>query len=173
MLRSILDNFYLLCGYLAATFMVGIGVCILVQITWRMLGVTFDATEASGFCLASATFLGLAHTLRHGSHVRINLLTCKLPKRLQHSMNIVNCLLGSAVAGYLAWNVILLALQSFNFHDVSPGLLGMPMWIPQAGAALGVTALAIALLDELLWLVAGGESRCETEDEIDIDAPVA
>ena len=88
-------------------------------------------------------------------------------------MNIVNCLLGSAVAGYLAWNVILLALQSFNFHDVSPGLLGMPMWIPQAGAALGVTALAIALLDELFWLVAGGESRCETEDEIGIDAPVA
>jgi len=30
-----------------------------------------------------------------------------------------------------------------------------------------------ALLDELLWLVAGGESRCETEDEIGIDAPVA
>lgn len=173
MVRSVLDRFYLLCGYLAAAFMVGIGVCILAQIVWRIGGLTLDATEASGFCLAAATFLGLAHTLRHGSHVRITLLTNKLPGRLRHRMNILSCLLGSAVIGYLAWNVTLLALQSFSFKDVSPGLLAMPMWIPQAGAALGVTALAVALLDELVWLLAGAQSRCEAPDEVDLDAPVA
>lgn len=173
MVRSVLDGFYLVCGYLAAAFMVGIGVCILAQILWRIRGLTLDATEASGFCLAAATFLGLAHTMRHGSHVRINLLTGRLPPRLQRRMNILNCLLGAAVTGYLAWNVGLLALQSFNFRDVSPGLLAMPMWIPQTGAALGVAALAIALLDELIWLLAGRESRCEAPDELQINAPVA
>lgn len=173
MVRSVLDSFYLLCGYLAAAFMVGIAGCILAQIVWRMRGLTLDATEASGFCLAAATFLGLAHTLRHGSHVRINLLTSRLPGRLRHRMNILNCLLGAVVAGYLAWNVSLLAVQSFNFHDVSPGLLAMPMWIPQTGAALGVTALAIALLDELMWLIGGRDSRCDSLEEVDLDAPVA
>lgn len=173
MVRSVLDGFYRLCGYLAAAFMVGIGVCILAQIIWRLRGLTLDATEASGFCMAAATFLGLAHTLRHGSHVRINLLTGRLPGRLRHRMNILNCVLGTAVTGYLAWNVSLLALQSFSFHDVSPGLLAMPMWIPQAGAALGVAALATALLDELAWLIGGGDSRCDAPDEVDLDAPVA
>lgn len=173
MVRSVLDSFYLFCGYLAAAFMVGIAGCILAQIIWRLRGLTLDATEASGFCLAAATFLGLAHTLRHGSHVRINLLTIRLPGRLRHRMNILNCLLGAAVTGYLAWNVSLLAVQSFNFHDVSPGLLAMPMWIPQTGAALGVTALAIALLDEFVWLIGGRDSRCETPGEVDIDGPVA
>lgn len=173
MLRSVLDRFYLVCGYLAAAFMVGIGVTILAQIIWRFRGLTLDATEASGFCLAAATFLGLAHTLRHGAHVRINLLTGKLPGRLRHRMNILNCLFGAAVAGYVAWNVGLLALQSFNFKDVSPGLLAMPMWIPQSGAAVGVAALAIALVDELAWLLGGKDSRCEAPAEVDLDAPVA
>ena len=173
MLRSVLDRLYLYCGYLAAAFMVGIGLCILAQILWRVGGRTLDATEASGFCLAASIFFGLAHTLRHGAHVRINLLTSKLPARWRHGADILNALLGTAVTGFLAWNLWLLTLQSFNFRDVSPGLLAMPMWIPQSGAAIGVSALAIALLDELFWLIGGGASRCETPDEVDLDVPVA
>jgi hypothetical protein len=34
----------------------------------------------------------------------------------------------------------------------------MPFWIPQAGVAVGVTALAVAFIDELLWLIGGGSA---------------
>lgn len=173
MVRSALDRLYLGCGYLAAAFMVGIGLCILAQITWRMFGRTLDATEASGFCMAAATFFGLAHTLRSGAHVRITLLADRLGPRQKHGLQVCVCLIGVFVVGYLAWHVWLLALQSLDFHDISPGLLAMPMWIPQAGAALGITVLAIALVDELLWLLGGGASRCEAPDEVSGDQPVA
>ena len=71
MIRGVLDKFYEACGYLAAAFMVGIGVSIVAQIVARMRGVTLDATEAAGLCLAASTFFGLAHTFRRGGHVRI------------------------------------------------------------------------------------------------------
>lgn len=173
MLRTYLDRLYLWCGYAAAAFLVGIALCILTQILWRFRGKTFDATEAAGFCLAASTFFGLAHTFRNGSHVRINLLTKKLPAHLQRKAEILNCLLGSLVVGFLGWQMILFALQSFNFHDVSPGLIAMPMWIPQGGAALGITVLAIALLDEFIWLLQGGAPRSLGQDEVNIEETVA
>jgi TRAP-type C4-dicarboxylate transport system permease small subunit len=172
-IRGILDKFYEACGYLAAAFMVGIGLAILAQIIGRMRGVTLDATEAAGLCLAAATFFGLAHTFRRGGHVRINLIVDRLPKRWRRGVEIVNCLLGTVVVSFLAWHIGALALQSYQFNDVSPGLLAMPFWIPQTGVALGVTALAIAFIDELLWLIGGGEPRYEAPDEVELDRPVA
>lgn len=173
MIRRVLDIFYDVCGYLAAAFMVGIALAIVAQIIGRLRGVTLDATEAAGLCLAASTFFGLAHTFRRGGHVRINLLVDRLPEAWRRKVEIFNCLLGTVVVSFLAWHVAGLALQSYQFNDVSPGLLAMPFWIPQAGAALGVTALAVALIDELIWLISGGQPRYAPADEIELDRPVA
>lgn len=172
-MRGILDKFYEACGYLAAAFMVGIGLAIVAQILARFRGVTLDATEAAGMCLAASTFFGLAHTFRRGGHVRINLIVDKLPPHWRHRVEILACLLGTVVVSFLAWHVASLALQSHAFNDVSPGLLAMPFWIPQTGVAIGVTALAIAFIDELVWLIGGGRPRYEAPDELELDRPVA
>ncbi|MEN5082025.1 TRAP transporter small permease [Bosea sp. TWI1241] len=172
-MRGILDKFYEACGYLAAAFMVGIGLAILAQILARFRGVTLDATEAAGMCLAASTFFGLAHTFRRGGHVRINLIVDKLPQHWRHRVEILACLLGTVVVSFLAWHIASLALQSHAFNDVSPGLLAMPFWIPQTGVAIGVTALAVAFIDELVWLIGGGRPRYEAPDELELDRPVA
>jgi TRAP-type C4-dicarboxylate transport system permease small subunit len=172
-IRNVLDKFYEACGYIAAAFMVGIAVAIITQILARMRGITVDATEAAGLCLAASTFFGLAHTFRRGSHVRINLIIDRLPAGARHGVEIFNVLLGTVVVSFLAWHVSLLAMQSYDFNDVSPGLLAMPFWIPQTGVAIGIIAFAIALIDELFWLLTGGRPRYEAPDEIGLDKPVA
>lgn len=148
--RRVLDRLFTAAGYLAAAFLVGIGVTIVIQIACRHLGITFDSTEIAGFCLAAATFLGLAHTYRAGGHVRITLATDRLPPRMRRGAEIANCLIGATAIGFLAWHATALAFQSFDYHDVSPGLLAIPFWIPQAGFALGVALFALALIDDLL-----------------------
>ncbi len=173
MIRGALDKFYQACGYLAAAFMVGIAVAIVLQIVSRMRGVTLDATEAAGLCLAASTFFGLAHTFRRGAHVRINLIVDRFPAELRRRVEIFNCLLGAVVVSFLAWHVSQLAVQSYQFNDISPGLLAMPFWIPQTGVAIGVIAFAVALIDELLWLLTGGRPRYDAPDEIGLDKPVA
>ena len=173
MIRTVLDKFYQACGYLAAAFMVGIAVAIVAQIVARMRGITLDSTEAAGLCLAASTFFGLAHTFRRGGHVRINLIVDRLPESWRRGVEVFNCLLGTIVVSFLAWHVASLALQSREFNDVSPGLLAMPFWIPQTGVAVGIAALAIAFIDELIWLIGGGKPRYEAPDEIELDRPVA
>lgn len=173
-MRSLyLDRLYNICGYVAAAFMAGIVIVIFAQIFARLRGITLDATEAAGLCLAASTFFGLAHTFRNGSHVRINLIINRFPENIRRKVEIFNCTLGLFVTAFLGWNVTKLAVQSFQFNDVSPGLLAMPFWIPQAGVAAGIIVLAIALLDELVWILRGGSARYESPDEIGLDQPVA
>ncbi|MBO9457001.1 TRAP transporter small permease subunit [Paracoccus sp. R12_1] len=165
MIRHILDRIYLLAGYLAALFVAGIAVAIVIQMAARLTGHTFDSTEAAGFCLAASTFFGLAYTLRSGGHVRITLAIDRLPPRARRTVEVLNCLIASAGVSFLAWHVILLAVQSWQYHDISPGLLAIPFWIPQAGAALGVTIFAIALIDELIWILLGRAPHYDAGDE--------
>ena len=168
-----MDRLYDMCGYIAAGFMVGIAVTIIAQIVSRLWRVTLDSTEAAGFCLAAATFFGLAHTFRRGGHVRINLLIATLSAKARHRVEVFNCLFGTIIMCFLGWHVSLMAIQSWRFNDISPGLLAMPFWIPQLGAAAGIIVFAIALIDELIWLLSGRPHRYEAPDEVDLDNPAA
>ncbi|PZN98857.1 MAG: TRAP transporter substrate-binding protein DctP [Hyphomicrobiales bacterium] len=173
MLRAFLDKLYDCCGYIAAVFMISIAAAILAQILSRMRGVTLDATEMAGLCLAASTFFGLAHTFRRGSHVRIDLIVGRLPKALRHKVEIFNCLLGAVVVSFLGWHVAGLAIQSYQFNDVSPGLLALPFWIPQTGVAAGIIVFAVALIDELVWLLRGNAPHYQAPDDVGLDRPVA
>jgi TRAP-type C4-dicarboxylate transport system permease small subunit len=73
-IRTLLEGLYKLSGYLAGFFLLSIALSIIAQVVGRFVGLTIDATELAGFCLAATTFLGLAFALRGGSHVRVNLL---------------------------------------------------------------------------------------------------
>jgi hypothetical protein len=46
---------------------------------------------------------------------------------------------------------------SYRLHDMSTGLVPMPLWIPQAGMALGVVVMFIALLDDVVIALSGRE----------------
>lgn len=171
-MRGFLERLYLLSGYLAAVFLVGILVSIMWQVVSRWSGRTADATEAAGMCLAAATFFALAHTFRAGGHVRINLLTDNLKPTVKKWVELFNCVVGVGAVSYLTWYMWLLAFQSWEFHDVSPGLLAMPFWVPQAGVALGLTFFAIALVDETVWVLQGRPPRYDVTSALD-DNPVA
>jgi len=172
-LRVFLDRLYLISGYISAVFLVGIAVSIVIQIVARMRGVTFDATEVAGLCLAASTFFGLAHTFRSGAHVRIRLIVDRLPWSSRRPVEVFNCLLSAAAVCFLAWHVIQFAIQSYQFQDVSPGLLAIPFWIPQAGVAAGITLFAIAIVDELLWIALGGRPRTDSAEDAALDQPAA
>lgn len=158
-IRRVLDGLYRLSGFLAGASLIGICATVVAQIVGRLLGLTVDSTESAGLLLAAATFFGLAHTFRAGGHVRIALAIEGTSPRARRWIEMFNCALAAAAICFLAWHVTDLALQSYAYNDVSPGLLAIPFWIPQGAAAAGVALFAIALLDELVWIAAGRPPR--------------
>jgi TRAP-type C4-dicarboxylate transport system permease small subunit len=155
MLRSGLDKLYMASGYVACLFLALIGVTIILQIVGRYLNFAFDATEVSGFAMAASTFLGLAYTLRSSAHIRVNLLVSRFGATGKRAAEIW-CTGVATLAGlYFTWYAAAMAIESYAFGDVSPGLMAVPIWIPQVPMVLGLAILTIAFMDELAAVLRG------------------
>ena len=51
--------------------------------------------------------------------------------------------------------------DSWRFHDMSQGVIAVPLWLPQLGYSSGLVILLVAFIDELVHVLAGNEPRYE------------
>jgi len=155
--RAALERLYRASGQLAGFFLVAIAALSLAQIGGRLLGFaahSFD--EFAGYCMAASSFLGLAYTLRASEHIRMALLLHRARGPARHALEIACLAAGVLLIGFFAWHAAGMVWFSFVTHDVSQGLVPVPLWVPQTGMALGLAILLIALLDDLAITLAGG-----------------
>jgi len=160
-MRKFIHGLYNLCGYAAAFFLAAIAVVTLLQIVARQLRIAIETTEIAGFCLAAATFLGLAYTFVNGGHVRISFVSQFLSKRLSRLFELWCCAVGIAISGWAAWHMTHYTIQTFQFGDLSPGLVAMPLWIPQSGVCLGLIMLCVAIVEQATLIWAGQSAGYE------------
>jgi TRAP-type C4-dicarboxylate transport system permease small subunit len=153
-LRRLLDLIYDAAGYLAAFFMVGVLLMVLASVAGRLLEFQLRGSDAyAGYCMAAASFLALAHTLKRGEHIRVTLFLERFGQRIGRVLDLWCHAAGAFFCGVLAFYSVRLAWQSWAFHDISQGNDATPLWIPQIGMALGSIVLFIAMLDDLARLL--------------------
>lgn len=162
-----LDRIYRLGGALAAFFLVMIALLTLLQIGGRLFHIQVrDADVFAGFAMAASSFLGLAYTLRTGGHIRVTLFISRIHGPIRRIIE-GWCLLFAIVAvGAFAWFTLGLVQISYEYNDLSTGMIGVPLWIPQMGMLLGVALLELALLEEGLRFV---RSEPQTYDSGDAE----
>ena len=162
-LRRGLDVLYLFSGSLAATAIALICLLVLIQVclnaidrisgllTGSAIGLTIPSyADFTGFFLAAASFLALAYTLHSGEHIRVTLILSRCSAGIRHFLEIWCLLAASGVTLYFSWYTLLLVRESYIYHDLSPGMIAVPIWIPQTAMLLGLVILAIALIDGLI-----------------------
>ena len=160
-MRRTLDTLYSTACALAALCLVVILVLVAAQVGARLLDFLLIAAgltptrfavpslaEIAGFLLAAATFLALADTLAKNVHIRVDLLTSRLPARSREILEGVVALVAAGIAGFATFAISGLALKSFDHGDLSYGMVAVPLALPQAMMALGLAVLVVALLDE-------------------------
>jgi len=167
-LRKLLDRIYRASGALAALFLVAICVVVLLQVGANLIDALIKLSggepiglvipsyaEFAGFFLAGASFFALAYTLRGGGHIRVTLLLTHLPQRARRGVELWCVAAALFVSGYFAWYSFGLVAESLEYHDVSPGIVPLPLWLPQSVMAAGLAVLTLAFADELWQLVRG------------------
>ncbi len=165
-MRRTLDALYNAAGYLAALFLVGTLVFVLIGITGRIFNFHLRGTDAyAGYCMAGAGFLALAHTLKRGEHIRVTLLLQALQGSANKALELWS--LGAAVllSALLAWFSVRLAWQSWSFNDMSTSTDATPLWIPQLSMAVGTLVMLIAFIDEFVLEVRGARKPPDPGDE--------
>ncbi|MGE3986323.1 TRAP transporter small permease [Pseudorhodoplanes sp.] len=179
-MRAALDRLYAVALWLSAACLVSIALLVGAQLggrlidgSLRLLGaepvgiVILSLAELSGSLLAAASFLALAGTLKAGAHIRITMLMQVLPPRLRYGLELWTFGAAAMFSGYIAWQLATFAYVSFQYDEVSPGVVRFPLAIPQTAMALGAIILTIALIDEFLTVRrTGGPSFQANEDAI-------
>lgn len=150
-MRVALDRLYNAAGVLAALFLVGTLLMVLVGIVGRLLHFYVPGTDSyAGYCMAAAGFLALAHTLKHGEHIRVTLLIEHVGAKARRGLELWALAAASVLAAAFAFYSVRLAYQSWQFNDISTGSDATPLWLPQLTMAVGTVILLIAFVDELL-----------------------
>ncbi len=175
-MRRFLDFSYRLGGYLSALQLTIIMVMVVLQVLGRILDKVLlilgmdslglqvpGLAELAGFLLLGATFTGLAYTLTVGGHIRVDLLHRTMSKPVQRVMDILVVVAALAITAYGTLFSVLLAYDSYDFGDVSIGMVPVPLWIPQAVMVLGLAWLLIALLDSFIGLISGRITHIKDE----------
>ena len=156
--RRVLDGLYYTGGGLAAFFLAAIAVIVLMQV-----GANVITRSAAGYNQRSdeagcSILWGLRRLLprrlllpRSRPHVQEGCAHPGRPGVGAHMRPRWRCLtglwssgFGAGLAGYFSWCMVGFVLQSWRFHDVSSGIVPVPLWIPQSAMAAGVIVLAIA-----------------------------
>ena len=177
-MRKFLDRLYLASGWIAAFFIVAICVLVVAQVclnlidriagimTGTAIGLTIPSyADFTGFFLAAASFLALAHTIRQGAHIRVTLFISHLPAGIARMVEFWCVAVGAAASVYFSWYTAILVWESYTFNDLSPGMIAVPLWIPQTAMFLGLVILSIALIDEFIGLVRGNTPSYATAAE--------
>lgn len=150
-MRKLLDALYLSAAALAALFMVGLLVMVLLSIFSRQFNFHVPGTDAyAGYLMAASGFLALAHTLKHGEHIRVTLVINALKGRWRKGAEVWALGAATFLALLFAFYSCKLAWQSHSFNDISTASDATPLWIPQIAMAWGTVVMAIAFLDELV-----------------------
>lgn len=163
-----LHRLYRVCGYLAACFIVLIGILVLINIVSRLLGAFVPGmTEGAGYCMAGAGALGLAYTFGEHGHIRVSMLIESLRGRLRFGLELWALAAATGLTCYLAYYLVRMVHVSYLFEDRSDGSDALLIWIPQAPTAFGFAVFAISLVHALVTALATG--MIETRESATLD----
>ncbi|MFM9887833.1 MAG: TRAP transporter small permease [Burkholderiales bacterium] len=162
-MRKALDALYQGSGLLAGFFLVIVAVLSISQILGRLLGfAAVVGDEFGGYCMAASSFLGLAWTLRANEHIRVTLLTAHLHSAGRRAVELLCLVLATGLIGYFTFWSVEMVVTSYRLDDISQGLVPIKLWIPQLGMALGLVVLSIAIMDDLVAVLARRPASYET-----------
>jgi TRAP-type C4-dicarboxylate transport system permease small subunit len=167
MLRHALDNYYKFCAYVSAFSLCLICLIVSLQVVFNIinklwevffghsLGMLLPSYDSiTGYLLVATTFFAVAYTFRQGAHIRVNLILTKIEsKKLVKYIEIFSVSLVLALMIYASIYSVMLVHETWQFKDVSSGIIPIPIWIPQLVMSLGCITFVIALLDSLVGVI--------------------
>lgn len=159
-MRRLLDWFYQGCTAASCISIIFIVAVVAAQVLLNLI----DATAAmlgvaglglmipsyatfSGYGLAFATFLALGPAIRVGAHIRVTLIQERLPAVVQRPLFVLLAAIGALIGALMTWSLWGMTVESFEFGDMSSGLVAIPLWIPQSVLTFGSFGLMVACLD--------------------------
>ena len=103
--------------------------------------------EIVGYLMVALVFLALGETMLAGSHIKIDLLVSRLPRRPREILELFTLTLSVGVAGFFTWHGVNTMLRSLEYGRRDAfGALNLPLYIPQAALPIGLSVLTLVVV---------------------------
>jgi TRAP-type mannitol/chloroaromatic compound transport system permease small subunit len=119
------------------------------------------AQELEWHLLIPLTLVGMSYALRHGEHVRVDVLFATFSDRTKHAIDVLSAVIAMLFSAFVIWMSWAFVAQSWSIGEGSsnPGGLGalylMKAMIPLGFALLFLQSLAQALHALEAWRASG------------------
>ncbi len=178
MLRKALNRYYQTSTYVSCAALCLICSIVFIQVVFNALNKAWEFCFGSspgllipsydsitGYLLVATTFFAAAYTFQKGEHIRVNLLISRISSRkLLFAIEAASVTIVLTLMCYASWFSISLARDSWEFQDVSSGIIPIPLWIPQTFMILGLLTFVLALVDSLFTMFRSGELLAYNEN---------
>lgn len=124
------------------------------------------ATEYASYFLAASLFAGTGWVLTEQAHIRVTLVSDRLPPQLERALAVVATLIGLTIATYAAWYMGSYALSSLERGSTSLYPSRTPLWMPQMVLAVSLWLLVIGVVARLLELLGLAEAPAHAPDPL-------
>ncbi|ORJ62970.1 hypothetical protein B5V00_02655 [Geothermobacter hydrogeniphilus] len=111
---------------------------------------TLVADEYSGYLMVATVLFGLAYTLASDGHIRITILTGRLPEKPQRWFESLAALLALLLCLYLFRHACVMVYDTWSLGMTADSIAETPLWIPQLSLLAGLALLCLQLLAEML-----------------------
>lgn len=167
-MRKFLDTMYNFAGGLAALLIMAICLLVTAQVTANLITKMFGTSLAltipsyadfSGYFLAASSFLALSYTFKNEGHIRVLLVRDLLPKKVANVLNSIVLFIAAATACFMTFYMAFQVLEAHEFGDTSPGIVAIPLYIPQFFVFLGLLIFSISIIDTLVCSLTNKETE--------------
>jgi TRAP-type mannitol/chloroaromatic compound transport system permease small subunit len=109
------------------------------------------AQELEWHLLVPLTLVGMSYALRHGEHVRVDVLFTNFSERAKHAVNVISALLAVIFSALVIWLSLAYVAQSWAMGEGSPNPGGIPaLYVMKAMIPLGFALLLLQSLAQAI-----------------------
>jgi len=138
------------------------------------LGIKFHAFDLTNYGFAAATAFGFAYALTQRAHIRIDVIYQWVPVPVRAMLDLLSLLLLLVMASGMAWYAWRVVAYSARLGARPNSTLDIPLALPQAIWAIGLSAFALIsvlmALRLVLRLVRGGPGVVHAEFGVGSDS---
>jgi len=153
------------CGVIAAVCLAAacVVVCQMVVLRYGMGASTVWQTEFVIYALIAATFLGSPYVLLHRGHVGVDLLPTMLGGKGKFVLEMIGGLISLAFCSVLAYSGWIYFHEAWANSWTTDTVWALPLWIPLLPLPLGIGALCLQYIAELIKLAQGSAGLSASE----------